>query len=108
MHDRIGAIGGNTTITSNPGQATEQQNTAPTDGVRNAGGLGAPASSRRLSTPHAGVLRGEGDGCCRCFGLEWPHLGVVWADDAVGGFGYLVPDAGDVTERFGDDQPRVV
>ena len=41
-------------------------------------------------------------------GLERLHLRVVVPDDAVGGFGHLVPDAGDVAEGFGDDQPRVV
>ena len=41
-------------------------------------------------------------------GFEWSKFGVVWADVAIGGFGYLVPDAGYVAERFGDDQPRVV
>jgi hypothetical protein len=33
---------------------------------------------------------------------------VVQADDAIAGLADLVPDAGDLTEGFGDDQPRVV
>ena len=40
--------------------------------------------------------------------VERPHLVVAAADDAAGRLGHLVPDAGDVAERFGDDQPRVV
>ena len=36
------------------------------------------------------------------------HLFAVWADDAPGGLGYLVPDPGDVTQGLGDDQARVV
>ncbi len=57
----------------------------------------------------AGRRSGDhGYGDRRNFGLEWPHLGVVRADDAVHGFRHLVPDACDVAEGLGDDQPRVV
>ena len=41
-------------------------------------------------------------------GFKWQKFGVVWADVAISGFRYLIPDTGDLTERFGDDQPRVV
>jgi hypothetical protein len=51
------------------------------------------------------VSNGYGHG--RRLGPERQHLRAVWADDAASGFGHLVPDAGDVTEGFGDDQPRV-
>jgi hypothetical protein len=54
------------------------------------------------------ALRAHGYGGRGCLGFEWPHLGVVWTDGAVGGFGDLVPDAGDFAEGFGDDQPGVV
>jgi hypothetical protein len=69
-----------------------------------------PGSSRVRRSAHATTLSSHryGYGGRRCLGFEWPNLGVVWGDDAVGGFGHLVPDAGDVAERFGDDQPRVV
>ena len=41
---------------------------------------------------------------------EMPSLVTLVArgDDGTGCFGHLVPDAGDVAERLGDDQPRVV
>ena len=52
--------------------------------------------------------RADRRGGRRRLGLECAHLGVVWADDAVAGFGHLVPDPGDVAEGFGDDQPRVL
>ena len=42
--------------------------------------------------------RDHGYGGRWCLGLEWSQLGVVGSDDPVGGFGDLVPDAGDVTE----------
>lgn len=41
-------------------------------------------------------------------GSKLPQISLVVFDDAAGGFGYLIPDAGDVTKRFGDDQPRVI
>ena len=41
-------------------------------------------------------------------GLEWLKLGVVSVHVAIGGFGHFIPDAGDVAERFGGDQARIV
>ena len=46
--------------------------------------------------------------CRGRLGKEWSDLLAVGADDPPTGLGHLVPDAGDVAERLGDDQPRVV
>jgi hypothetical protein len=76
------------------------------DGMLAIGSREGQASAR---TTIAGRTSGDyGYGGRRCFGVEWPHLGLVRADDAVGRFGHLVPDAGDVAEGLRDDQPRVV
>ena len=63
--------------------------------------------SRRVQVAEV-YLRSNRHGGCRCLGFEWQKFGVVWADVAISGFRYLIPDAGDLTERFGGDQPRVV
>ena len=42
------------------------------------------------------------------FRFEWQKFGVIWADVPIGRLGHLVPDTRDLTEGFGDDQPRVV
>jgi hypothetical protein len=42
------------------------------------------------------------------FGPEWPDVIAAGADDTPGGFGYFIPHPGDVAERLGNDQLRVV
>ena len=61
-----------------------------------------------LGSRGAWLSRGREPRSRRRFGFERPHFGVVRADDAPGGLGHLVPDAGDVAEGLGDDQPGVV
>ena len=76
----------------------------------------ADAVRRILDRPPLGPVAraaasvGLGDGYLggRHFRPERTHLLATWADDTPAGLGYLVPDAGDLTKGFGDDEPGVV
>ena len=65
---------------------------------------GAPPTRARLALRHART----GTGVDGALGLNGRISAWSGRDDAVAGFGHLVPDPGDVTEGFGDDQPRVL
>ena len=54
------------------------------------------------------VSRADGYGGRRCLGLERPYFFAARADDPPAAVGHLVPDAGDIAEGFGDDQPGIV
>ena len=61
----------------------------------------AAAAAERSSGDHGHGLGGRP-------GVERSHVVVVAADDGAGRFGHLVPDAGDVAQRLGHDQPCVL
>jgi hypothetical protein len=57
------------------------------------------------------VARNSRDDWYRCrwsLGPERLHLNAVWADDAPARLRHFVPDAGNVAEGLGDDQPGVL
>src|SRR5829696_2933174 len=72
----------------------------------------SPVDRRRRSSAvtklSAWKSRLDSDRCRGGLGPERLDPDAVWADDAPTRFGHFVPDAGNIAEGLGDDQPGVL
>lgn len=83
--------------------------------LRRLGGVDRPAAPtvapRRSDRGRGRIVRlsrADGYGGRRCLRPERPYLFAARADGPPAAVGHLVPDAGDIAEGFGDDQPGIV